>query len=38
MASQYSFNADQNEQLEELLSADNEMWLAVLYESTVLMI
>lgn len=31
MASQYSFNADQNEQLEELLAADNEMWLAVLY-------
>ena len=31
MASQYSFNADQNRQLEELLSADNSMWLAVLY-------
>lgn len=33
MTSQYSFNADQNEQLEELLAADNEMWLAVLYGS-----
>ncbi len=31
MASQYSFNADQKEQLEELLAADNSMWLAVLY-------
>ena len=31
MASQYSFNNDQNEQLEELLSADNSMWMAVLY-------
>ena len=31
MASQYNFNADQNEQLEELLAADNSMWLAVLY-------
>lgn len=31
MANQYSFNADQNEQLEELLVADNSMWLAVLY-------
>ena len=30
MASQYSFNADQNEQPEELLAADNKMWLAVL--------
>lgn len=25
MASQYSFNADQNKQLEELLAADNKM-------------
>lgn len=31
MASQYSFNADQNEQLDELLAADNSMWMAVLY-------
>lgn len=31
MASQYNFSADQNEQLEELLAADNSMWLAVLY-------
>lgn len=31
MASQYSFNDDQNEQLEELLSADSSMWMAVLY-------
>ena len=31
MASQYSFNADQNKQLDELLAADNSMWLAVLY-------
>lgn len=31
MASQYSFNDDQNEQWEEPLAADNEMWLAVLY-------
>ena len=31
MSSQYSFNADQNKQLDELLAADNSMWLAVLY-------
>lgn len=31
MAGQYSFNDDQNEQLEELLSADSSMWMAVLY-------
>jgi hypothetical protein len=31
MANQYSFNADQNKQLDELLTADNSMWLAVLY-------
>lgn len=31
MASQYRFNADQNEQLDELLAADNSMWMAVLY-------
>lgn len=31
MASQYNFSTDQNEQLEELLAADNSMWLAVLY-------
>lgn len=31
MASQYNFNADQNEQLDELLAADNSMWMAVLY-------
>lgn len=31
MASQYSFNADQSKQLDELLAADNSMWLAVLY-------
>ena len=31
MASQYNFDADQNEQLEELLATDNSMWLAVLY-------
>ena len=31
MASQYNFNTDQKEQLEELLAADNSMWLAVLY-------
>lgn len=31
MARQYSFNADQNKQLDELLAADNSMWLAVLY-------
>ena len=31
MANQYSFNDDQNEQLEELLSADSSMWMAVLY-------
>ena len=31
MASQYSFNNDQNEQLEELLSANSSMWMAVLY-------
>lgn len=31
MASQYNFNNDQNEQLEELLSADSSMWMAVLY-------
>ena len=31
MASQYNFNADQNKQLDELVSADNSMWMAVLY-------
>lgn len=31
MASQYSFNADQDAQLEELLAQDNSMWSAVLY-------
>lgn len=31
MASQYNFNNDQNDQLEELLSADSSMWMAVLY-------
>ena len=31
MANQYGFNADQNEQLEELLAADSSLWLAVLY-------
>ena len=31
MASQYSFNDDQKEQLDELLLADNSMWMAVLY-------
>ncbi len=31
MASQYSFNAEQNQQLDELLAADNSMWMAVLY-------
>ena len=30
MANQYRFNDDQNEQLKELLAADNEMWLTVL--------
>lgn len=31
MSDQYRFNADQDSQLEELLSVDNSMWLAVLY-------
>lgn len=31
MSAQYRFNADQDEQLEELLSVDNSMWMAVLY-------
>ena len=31
MADQYRFNDDQVSQLEELLSVDNSMWLAVLY-------
>lgn len=31
MATQYGFSKNQNEQLEELLAADNSMWLAVLY-------
>lgn len=31
MADQYRFNDDQDSQLEELLSVDNSMWLAVLY-------
>lgn len=31
MADQYRFNDDQNEQLEELLNADNSIWLTVLY-------
>ena len=31
MAAQYRFTDDQNEQLQELLNADNSMWLAVLY-------
>ena len=31
MANQYNFNADQDKQLDELLAADNSMWLAVLY-------
>jgi len=31
MASQYSFNTAQKEQLDELLSADSSMWMAVLY-------
>ena len=30
MAIQYDFNDDQKEQLEELLNADDSMWLAVL--------
>ena len=32
MASRYGFNADQNMKLDELLKADNSLWLAVLYE------
>ena len=31
MSDQYRFNEDQDSQLEELLSVDNSMWLAVLY-------
>lgn len=31
MADHYRFNDDQDSQLEELLSVDNSMWLAVLY-------
>lgn len=31
MSDQYRFNADQDEQLEELLNVDNSMWMAVLY-------
>lgn len=31
MSNQYRFNADQDEQLDELLNVDNSMWLAVLY-------
>ncbi len=31
MASRYGFSADQNNKLEELLSAENSLWLAVLY-------
>ncbi len=31
MSDQYRFNEDQESQLEELLSVDNSMWLAVLY-------
>lgn len=31
MSDQYRFNADQDEQLDELLSVDNSMWMAVLY-------
>ncbi|MCR4722689.1 MAG: CHAP domain-containing protein [Eubacteriales bacterium] len=31
MASRYSFSTDQNRKLEELLKADNSLWLAVLY-------
>lgn len=31
MANQYNFSVDQNKQLDELLAADNSMWLAVLY-------
>lgn len=31
MSDQYRFNEDQNSQLEELISVDNSMWLAVLY-------
>ena len=31
MADQYRFNNDQDSQLEELLSVNNSMWLAVLY-------
>lgn len=31
MSDQYRFNDDQDSQLEELLSVDNSMWLAVLY-------
>ena len=31
MASRYGFNSEQNKQLEELLAADNSMWLSVLY-------
>ena len=31
MSDQYRFNEDQKSQLEELLSVDNSMWLAVLY-------
>lgn len=31
MSDQYRFNDDQDSQLEELLNADNSMWLAVLY-------
>jgi len=31
MSDQYRFNADQDEQLDELLNVDNSMWMAVLY-------
>lgn len=31
MSDQYRFNDDQDSQLEEILSVDNSMWLAVLY-------
>ena len=31
MASRYGFSADQNRKLEELLSAENSLWLAVFY-------
>ena len=31
MSDQYRFNEDQDSQLDELLSVDNSMWLAVLY-------